>query len=68
MGNSFVDVNMIFVLITGHCFGLIRLLNSLTQALENTGLDLSQATISVQIDFGKRADRGMTSGPSIAKV
>ncbi|XP_070028015.1 transcription factor BIM2 isoform X3 [Nicotiana sylvestris] len=43
------------------------LLNSLTQALENTGLDLSQATISVQIDFGKRADRGMTSGPSIAK-
>lgn len=43
------------------------LLNSLTQALENTGLDLSQATISVQINFGKRADRGMTSGPSIAK-
>ncbi|CAA0822477.1 Transcription factor BIM2 [Striga hermonthica] len=34
------------------------LLNSLEQALESTGLDLSQARISVQIDLGKRASQG----------
>ncbi|XVF03128.1 hypothetical protein REPUB_Repub04eG0234300 [Reevesia pubescens] len=37
------------------------LLNSLTQALQSAGLDLSQANISVQIDLGKRANRGLTS-------
>ncbi|KAH6758514.1 hypothetical protein C2S51_018749 [Perilla frutescens var. frutescens] len=31
------------------------LLNSLTQALQSSGVDLSQASISVQIDLGKRA-------------
>ncbi|KAK6281045.1 hypothetical protein POUND7_014870 [Theobroma cacao] len=40
------------------------LLNSLTQALQSAGLDLSQANISVQIDVGKRANRGLTSGTS----
>ncbi|XP_044465565.1 transcription factor BIM1-like isoform X2 [Mangifera indica] len=30
------------------------LLNTLTQALQNSGVDLSQASISVQIDIGKR--------------
>ncbi|XP_075523655.1 transcription factor BIM2-like isoform X2 [Primulina tabacum] len=34
------------------------LLNSLTQALQSTGLDLSQANISVQINLGKRSNRG----------
>ncbi|XP_073294188.1 transcription factor BIM2-like isoform X2 [Primulina huaijiensis] len=34
------------------------LLNSLTQALESTGLDFSQANISVQINLGKRSNRG----------
>ncbi|KAD2804355.1 hypothetical protein E3N88_37732 [Mikania micrantha] len=43
------------------------LLNSLTQALQNSGVDLTQATISVQVDLGKRANRGLTSGTSIAK-
>ncbi|MCD9560273.1 hypothetical protein HAX54_018795 [Datura stramonium] len=43
------------------------LLNSLTQVLQSAGLDLSEATISVQINFGKRANQAMTSGPSIAK-
>ncbi|XP_059648709.1 transcription factor BIM2-like isoform X2 [Cornus florida] len=43
------------------------LLNSLTQALQSSGLDLSQATISVQIGLGKQASRQMTSGISIAK-
>ncbi|XP_055802096.1 transcription factor BIM2-like isoform X2 [Solanum dulcamara] len=42
-------------------------LTSLSQALQSTSLDLSVATISVQIDFGKRANQAMTSGPSIAK-
>ncbi|XWS69582.1 hypothetical protein CRYUN_Cryun04dG0191600 [Craigia yunnanensis] len=40
------------------------LLNSLTQALQSTGLDLSQANISVQIDLRKHANRGLTSGTS----
>ncbi|KAI3677546.1 hypothetical protein L6452_36812 [Arctium lappa] len=29
---------------------------------KNLGVDLSQATISVQVDLGKRANRGLTSG------
>ncbi|KAL0731363.1 hypothetical protein Bca4012_027457 [Brassica carinata] len=32
-----------------------ELLSSLTQALQNTGIDLSHAKLSVQIDLGKRA-------------
>ncbi|KAI3463843.1 hypothetical protein Pfo_020506 [Paulownia fortunei] len=32
------------------------LLNTLTQALQSSGVDLSQASISVQIDLGKRAN------------
>ncbi|XP_076909838.1 transcription factor BIM2-like [Bidens hawaiensis] len=43
------------------------LLNSLTQALQSSGVDLTQATISVQVDLGKRANRGQTSGTSTAK-
>lgn len=43
------------------------LLNTLTQALQSSGVDLSQASISVQIDLGKRANRGLPSGTSIAK-
>ncbi|XP_020537517.1 transcription factor BIM2 isoform X2 [Jatropha curcas] len=43
------------------------LFNSLTQALHSAGVDLSQANISVQIDLGKRANRGLTSGTSTAK-
>ncbi|PSR85010.1 Transcription factor like [Actinidia chinensis var. chinensis] len=43
------------------------LLNNLTQALQSAGVDLSQATISVQIDLGKRANRGLTSGIPVAK-
>ncbi|PIM97342.1 hypothetical protein CDL12_30188 [Handroanthus impetiginosus] len=39
------------------------LLNSLTKALQSTGVDLSQASISIQINLGKRANRGL----SIAK-
>ncbi|KAF8039186.1 hypothetical protein BT93_B1670 [Corymbia citriodora subsp. variegata] len=42
------------------------LLNSLTNALQTAGVDLSQARISVQIDLGKRANRGgLVSGTSI---
>ncbi|CAI9775181.1 unnamed protein product [Fraxinus pennsylvanica] len=44
-----------------------RFLNSLTQALESTGVDLSEARMSVQINLGKRANRGSTSGISNAK-
>ncbi|KAL3617830.1 hypothetical protein CASFOL_038151 [Castilleja foliolosa] len=33
-----------------------RLLNTLTQALQTSGVDLTQASISVQIDLGKRAN------------
>nr|AFJ05597.1 bHLH1 protein [Salvia miltiorrhiza] len=37
------------------------LLAALTQALQSTGVDLSQASISVQINLGKRANRGATA-------
>lgn len=43
------------------------LLSSLTQALQTSGIDLSQANISVQIDLGKRANRRVNSSTSIAK-
>lgn len=44
------------------------LLNSLTQALQTAGLDLSQANISVQINLGKQqANKEMALGPSVAK-
>ncbi|KAG8366497.1 hypothetical protein BUALT_Bualt17G0086200 [Buddleja alternifolia] len=42
------------------------LLNSLSQALQSTGVDLSQANISVQINLGKRASIGSMPGISIA--
>lgn len=43
------------------------LLNSLTHALENTGVDLSQASVSVQINLGKRANREPNPEISIPK-
>lgn len=45
-----------------------RLLNNLTQALQSAGLDLSQASISVQINLGKRANSGLSCGTSSPKV
>ncbi|KAF5745339.1 hypothetical protein HS088_TW07G00923 [Tripterygium wilfordii] len=44
-----------------------RLFDALAQALQSTGVDLSQANISVQIDLGKQANRGRSSGTSAAK-
>ncbi|KAM7270750.1 hypothetical protein ACFE04_029964 [Oxalis oulophora] len=43
------------------------LLNNLTHALQSAGVDLSQANVSVQIDVGKRANRGLASGTSTSK-
>lgn len=43
------------------------LLNTLTQALQTAGVDLSQATVSVQINLGKQANRGLASGISVTK-
>lgn len=37
------------------------LLTTLTRALQSSGVDLSQANISVQIDVGKRANSGQTA-------
>ncbi|CAH2066284.1 unnamed protein product [Thlaspi arvense] len=37
-----------------------ELLSSLAQALQNAGIDLSHAKLSVQIDLGKRASQGLT--------
>lgn len=42
-------------------------LSSLTQALQNSGIDLSQASISVQIDIGKRAFGRPSMSTSSAK-
>lgn len=47
---------------------LNRLLNTLTQALQNSGVDLSQANISVQIELGKRASSKTVVGAPIVKV
>ncbi|XVF85741.1 hypothetical protein PTKIN_Ptkin17bG0141600 [Pterospermum kingtungense] len=33
-------------------------------SMQSSGLDLSQANISVHVDLGKRANRGLTSGTS----
>lgn len=41
-----------------------RLLNTLTHALQSSGIDLSQANISVQINLGKRAVKRPTPGQS----
>ncbi|KAK3012725.1 hypothetical protein RJ639_009558 [Escallonia herrerae] len=43
------------------------LLSTLTQALQSSGLDLSQASISVQIDLGKRANSTPNSSTSVVK-
>ncbi|CAN6550385.1 unnamed protein product [Malus baccata var. baccata] len=43
------------------------LLNSLSQVLQTAGVDLSQASISVQIDLGNRASRGLSSGTPASK-
>ncbi|XWS47519.1 hypothetical protein CRYUN_Cryun14cG0159400 [Craigia yunnanensis] len=42
-------------------------LNSLTQALQSSSVDMSQACISVQIDVGKRVATGVTSMASSSK-
>ncbi|PIA57627.1 hypothetical protein AQUCO_00600387v1 [Aquilegia coerulea] len=43
------------------------LLNNLTQALQSSGVDLSHASISVQVDLGKRAIGRSTTATSSAK-
>lgn len=40
------------------------LLTPLTQALQSSGLDLSQANISIRIDLGKRPKQNLVSGTS----
>ncbi|KAG6587612.1 Transcription factor BIM1, partial [Cucurbita argyrosperma subsp. sororia] len=43
------------------------LLNTLTHALQSSGVDLSQARISVQIELGELANRRSTASSSIVK-
>ena len=45
-----------------------RLLSTLTRALQSSGVDLSQASISVQVDIGKRANNGQNSHEAAGKV
>ncbi|XWS36865.1 hypothetical protein CRYUN_Cryun20dG0122000 [Craigia yunnanensis] len=42
-------------------------LNSLTRVLQSSGVDMSQASISVQIDVGKRVATGVTSMAASSK-
>ncbi|XP_059670494.1 transcription factor BIM2-like [Cornus florida] len=42
-------------------------LNTLTHALQSSGVDLSQASISVQLDIGKRANSGLSATMFCAK-
>ncbi|KAG6745829.1 hypothetical protein POTOM_050339 [Populus tomentosa] len=43
------------------------LLNTLTQALQSSGVDMSQASISVQIELGKKGNSRQTAPASIVK-
>lgn len=45
-----------------------RVLNTLTQALQSSGVDLSQTSISVRINVGNRANSGATAVASSSKV
>lgn len=47
---------------------LSRILDTLTLALQSSGMDLSQTRISVQIDVGNQAENGPTSVASSSKV
>lgn len=47
---------------------LSRILDTLTLALQSSGMDLSQTRISVQIDVGNQAENGLTSVASSSKV
>jgi len=47
---------------------LNRILNSLTGALQSSGVDLSQASISVQVNVGKRSNSERISIASNSKV
>lgn len=49
-------------------FVLNRILNSLTQALQSSGVDLSQASISVQINVGKPENGELNGTASDSKV
>lgn len=42
-----------------------RLLNALTESLQNSGIDLSQASVSVKINLGKRAFSRSGSNPKV---
>lgn len=44
-----------------------RLLNTLKQSLQSSGVDLTQATISVQLDVAKGANSGLTAITSTGK-
>ncbi|KAL2935774.1 Transcription factor BIM1 [Bienertia sinuspersici] len=44
------------------------LLSTLTQALQSSGVDLSQASISVQVDIGKRANKRQNSKEAAEKA
>lgn len=57
-----------YKMVTGIKLIMNRLLNSLNQALQSAGVDLSQASVSVQIDLGNRANRGLSSGTPASKV
>lgn len=43
-------------------------MNSLTQELQSSGVDLSQASISVQINVSKSANSGLNAAASNSKV
>lgn len=57
-----------YKMVTGIKLIMNRLLNSLNEALQSAGVDLSQASVSVQIDLGNRANRGLSSGTPASKV
>lgn len=45
-----------------------RILDTLTQVLQSSGVDLSQASISVQLDVGRRANNEQSAMASSSQV
>lgn len=58
----------LYVLLLSAILELSRVMDTLTQVLRSSGVDLSQTRISVKINVANRKDSGLTSMASSSKV
>ncbi|EOY12739.1 Uncharacterized protein TCM_031275 [Theobroma cacao] len=66
-GNQWKGLEKIFPMAFVASRLALWLLNTLTQALQTSGVDLSHASISVQIELGKRSSSRPTASASTLK-